>query len=619
MLKYKINRRFNKQDSIRIPCTSYSETEYDLIDDTKRLMTCYLDEFFDLYPGETVRCVLKIRHTHDDGVEYETGVVKDYIVDGVNYNRMIFTVVADKYRRLYASNATITVMKIYVDEDGNTMTEAYYNKLSDGEKQSYHECVECDTPLIVRFTFNSPHDITDLGYGNNIYFRYRDENFEYVTYSVDIDIIDDLTIECYYNTQIGGILGIDEPLYQTVDVSNVEIYADELFFPPLFYDDAQFTMDVIRYSTGITIPLSNNNSVDLNHETNILDNFVDVEFKKSIPDIIEWEKDVYDPVYLKSDGNFDEIRKINLNFHFRERDSNNFGVIAGGTWNHYDEDDDKDNSDRSDLLSLIGFTNSDVKYQKNRLKNSFARLSFYDSTSSADQNLLSTSTVFLDSGQLYTKFSKFSLGLRKGDGYPSNFINIETQSESEKISVSTEPEWNDNGVHNSDENEKFRLSTRLTFSDKYSSTSSSEGFYQYFYKTSNEGFKDFDIYLKVEFNHAGLGRTLPMMMPFDKNNKKIKTFKVILGDWEGEYNGYTFREYLDFSYIRFKAVYNKGTRRHYYYINTDFYDRNSVDYDLDTHTLTLNLYEANMTIGGEPLKTEEVNNTNEDNTEENMP
>ena len=108
-------------------------------------------------------------------------------------------------------------------------------------------------------------------------------------------------------------------------------------------------------------------------------------------------------------------------------------------------------------------------------------------------------------------------------------------------------------------------------------------------------------------------------MPFDKDDKKIKTFKDILDDWQGEYNGYTFREYLNFSYIRFKAVYDKETRRHYYYINTDFYDRNSVDYDFKSHTLTINLYEANMTIGSEPLKTEEESNTNEENTEENMP
>ena len=118
MLKYKINRRFGKSDSVRIPCTSYSETDYDLIDDTKRLMTCYLDEYFDLYPGETVRCILKVRHSYDGGVDYETGSVKDYIVDGVNYERMIFTVVADKYRRLYASDATITVIPLYIDDDG---------------------------------------------------------------------------------------------------------------------------------------------------------------------------------------------------------------------------------------------------------------------------------------------------------------------------------------------------------------------------------------------------------------------------------------------------------------------------------------------------------------------
>ena len=620
MLKYKINRKFGKKDSVRIPYSGYVETDYDDIDSTKRLMTCYLGEYFELYPGETVRCSLRATHKYDDGSVYDTGAVKDYIIDGVNYDRMVFTVVADKYRRLYASEAMITVMMLYVNEEGETISETEYNSLSDSEKVLYHLCDECDTPTIVRFTFTSPHEISRMGFGDNIYFRYMDETFNYVMYSATVMVVDDFTIDCYYNPQIGNILMVDEPLYQIVDVTNVEIYADDFFFPPVYFDDFEFTMDVIRYSTSISIPLSNNNSVDLHHETNVSEKFVEAEFKKSIPDIIEWEKDIYDPVYMLDNGEIDEIRRINVNFHFREREGDNFGIVPGGTWNQYEGDDEKDNSDRSDLLCLIGFVNSDVKYQKNRLKNSFARLSFYDSTSVASQNLLSTSTVFLDSGLLYSKFTKYSLGLRNADGYPYGFENIESGSASEKIGVNTEPVWNDNGEHSADENEKFRLSTRMSISDKYSSDGSSEGFYQYFYKTSREGFKAFDIYLKVEFNHAGLGRTLPMMMPFNETDKKIKTFKEILGDWEGDYNGYTFKQYLNFSYIRFKAVFDKERKRCYYYINTkDFYDKTTVDYDRGTHTLSLNLYEANMTIGGNPLPSEQTNQTNEENTEENMP
>ena len=43
---------------------------------------------------------------------------------------------------------------------------------------------------------------------------------------------------------------------------------------------------------------------------------------------------------------------------------------------------------QSDLLSYLGFTNDDVKYQKSKLKKSFLRISFYDSDNIGNQNLL---------------------------------------------------------------------------------------------------------------------------------------------------------------------------------------------------------------------------------------
>ena len=61
---------------------------------------------------------------------------------------------------------------------------------------------------------------------------------------------------------------------------------------------------------------------------------------------------------------------------------------------------------QSDLLSYLGFDDDDVKYQKSKLKKSFLRISFYDSDNIANQNLLHTATIFLDSGELFAKYIK---------------------------------------------------------------------------------------------------------------------------------------------------------------------------------------------------------------------
>ncbi len=63
---------------------------------------------------------------------------------------------------------------------------------------------------------------------------------------------------------------------------------------------------------------------------------------------------------------------------------------------------------------------------------------------------------------------------------------------------------------NIDELERLRMSSQFVVTDKYSSKHSSEGFYFYTYKTNNGGVFPNDIYMRVEFNHAGYGRTIPL-------------------------------------------------------------------------------------------------------------
>ena len=210
---------------------------------------------------------------------------------------------------------------------------------------------------------------------------------------------------------------------------------------------------------------------------------------------------------------------------------------------------------QSDLLSYLGFTNDDVKYQKSKLKKSFLRISFYDSDNIANQNLLHTATIFLDSGDLFAKYIK---NIETEDEYKTTETvtaqetpkisfpkgSILTSSEYKKLddvnrkrcvvngellavvggsssdedkytvydkagmAINREPmrkralEDSDFG-DNIDELERLRMSSQIVVTDKNSSKRSSEGFYFYTYKTNDNGVYPSDIYMRVEFNHAG--------------------------------------------------------------------------------------------------------------------
>ena len=151
--------------------------------------------------------------------------------------------------------------------------------------------------------------------------------------------------------------------------------------------------------------------------------------------------------------------------------------------------------------------------------------------------------------------------------------------------------------------------------NKNTSTASSEGFYLYLWK-DNESVLPQDLYMKVEFNHAGYGRTIPFMMPYwDKqkwNNKKsgIKTFNAILNDWKDtkivDSDGnvswknntdghYGMRQYMKFSYIHLKYQYDKDNDKHIYYLDPETYGIIDFPKGKDGNKeIVINLYEAKV-------------------------
>lgn len=347
---------------------------------------------------------------------------------------------------------------------------------------------------------------------------------------------------------------------------------------------------------------------------------------------------------------------------------------------------------QSDLLSYLGFSNNDVKYQKSKLKKSFLRISFYDSDNIANQNLLHTSTIFIDSGELFAKYIK-NINTEEEYKVENTVKNIKTGKTYQKGSIIDVNEYNSlalknennqdddhkkkclnngeplavigtsltdketptvynvNGIRVNREpmrNEKFnkknekvvidvdkgdlgdnigeferlRLSSQFVVADKYSSKHSSEGFYFYTYKTNDGGVFPNDIYMRVEFNHAGYGRTIPFMMPYIRKSEedpkigtnrykgrkvKIKTFDDICYDWseidfdkdldtlkEDDKIGYGTARYMKYCHIKWKYRYDKATQKHIYYLDPDVYGESVTTKNGHDHNIILNLYEGKI-------------------------
>ena len=98
-----------------------------------------------------------------------------------------------------------------------------------------------------------------------------------------------------------------------------------------------------------------------------------------------------------------------------------------------------------------------------------------------------------------------------------------------------------------------RVDTKVVLTNEYDRTKSSEGFNIYLFsddKNLNLENSEKTIYMKVEFNHAGNGKTIPLIMwPKDKN---------------GVYTALTVDNFIENLYIPIKLTYIDG--KYVYYI-----------------------------------------------------
>lgn len=283
--------------------------------------------------------------------------------------------------------------------------------------------------------------------------------------------------------------------------------------------------------------------------------------KNIIPPTINMEKVKYSPVIVDGDNpeNNHPVCGLTFNLHFRQRDDN-WNVRKWFGWNTCGPNGLNDiNFNKSDSLYYFGFTDSDVQYQKMKVKKSFIRLLFYSSNDPFEQKLLYYSTVFLDSGYLFGQFNKKRTELIqsgeswKSDEYPQYVLSAASLNSSD-----------------------IRIDSQITIHDEFDMTKSSEGFNAYFFADDCE-IKDKDkeyrtIYMKVEFNHAGYGKTVPLMV------------------WPSNVSdgGVTIEEYFKNVYIPVKICHIDN--KYYYYFDSSEY----VICDEENKSITFNLFEPKI-------------------------
>lgn len=291
-------------------------------------------------------------------------------------------------------------------------------------------------------------------------------------------------------------------------------------------------------SLKIILPISSNNATDLNDE-NINKFYFEEKKKELISEIVDNEKVCFLPYYYDTSLTSDVfVEKIRFNLFLRDRSgSDNWNTNDTKGWNQYlltidevkdtvededtnevkdiveDELPDEDTNEvkgtgeykekwsngtqntQGDLLGQVGFTDDDIYYRKKKVGKTFIRLLFYDSSDPFKQMLLFYSTIFLDSADLYDKYIR-NISKKKPEA-PSLVNN------------------NNLGEDN--------LTLSFTVVDKYNTSKSSEGFYLYLYPEGLKNTESRTIYMKVEFNHAGYGQTIPLICP--RKDKTPLSFK----------------------------------------------------------------------------------------------
>jgi hypothetical protein len=155
----------------------------------------------------------------------------------------------------------------------------------------------------------------------------------------------------------------------------------------------------------------------------------------------------------------------------------------------------------------LNFTDDDIYFKKHKVSKSFYRFSFYNSKDPIEQKLLFYSTVFVDSTELLCKYLKQIM-------YMEDNAKVRDENDENYIVINPITSGNPNvkAVFCENNNVDSRLDTKITLTNEYDKSRSAEGFNIYLFSDDiPEGNSGKTIYMRVDFNHAGNGKTTPMI------------------------------------------------------------------------------------------------------------
>lgn len=404
--------------------------------------------------------------------------------------------------------------------------------------------------------------------------KFEDKHKCYITY------IDGNKVETLLLTHLSGNIfslrmanGRDDLFFYEDDAENEikkSVKKEEEFYIKHHYIDFAWEKisDCKIYNTinCLNIPLtfaSENQSGLLNE--NIAQLYFDERKKELIPDIIDYEKKCFSPVYKDGDK-IKPLYSIRFNLYFRDRgdDYQQWASNDGLYWNKpYTAS--TSTTVNGDYLGKLGFNDNDIYYRKLKVQKSFLRLNFYDSKDPFKQMLLFYSTVFLDSGDLYGSYIK-NLSLKTDEKQLVDICNDLTCS--------------------------FKLT------DKFEHTKSSEGFYLHMFP-DYIGETGRTVYMRVEFNHAGYGKTLPFMSPFTADTVNPNINKAI--DFGENFPSYLINnenndltEYFNYLHIPVVLYYDSNKGEYVYYFKTQSSGKDNSSFRIDDGNMVINLYEPKL-------------------------
>ena len=603
MLKYQLGKQVFGNDTVNVRYSNFTVEDNVNSNRDKIFVTLECDDVSFIEPNDKLSVTSEFLYYNsetrltDTMGDYATPSV--YSVDITN-NSICF--LDDKYKELPLDTITAEIV------DGVVTWVFSFNNL--------HYYASGDAPeLHIRYAPENEITISDglvvTGF-RDIEFEYDYDNLEYHELSTLLFGTDFAHGTYLDNDIISGNHGLITVLRSQVRWSND-------------YNQEMPSVSVNKYRVNVAVPISLKTKTDLHKDDNIDEYFVEAEKDKAVNSPIEMEKQMFSPFVVKTKNNkllFEECTKINFNLHFRDHNGNDWTVDNSDSW-VFDTYGGKDfdthknlyysyqqlpsssnptyeekwkRSCQSDLLGYVGFTTNDVKYQKNTLKKSFIRLSFYDSDNPASQNLLAYSTIFMDNNKLYSKFISCMNFVCYFDDYGEIVKGIKVNREVNTGTLHEEGSLSNilsNTSLTTEDIEDYRLSSQISVKGKYTSKVSSEGFYLYMWDGRDDPTEPLDIYMKVEFNHAGFGRNIPMMAPYkdSSNNKGFKTNYDIINDWDN--GGYGIMRYTRYSYIHLKARYDNVLKRYIYYLDPDTYGTAP---SCDGNIININLYEARITF-----------------------